>query len=198
MILTGSLIALLYGITSGGVLHAWSSGAVIASIVVGLCGTTVFSVYEEFWAKEPMIPLRIFKNPTAGAAYVSAFVLGFVLWAMQYYLILYVSSLTITTGIQRSDHLKQFLVTREHSLVGSGVSILPGTLFVPVSAVVGGFIISKLQRFRTVNSVSWLLVTIGFSLMTQLKIDSPRRNQFGFQVIYAIGGGVVSLSAIDM
>jgi hypothetical protein len=27
--------------------------------------------------------------------------------------------------------------------------------------------------------------------MTQLKIDSPRRNQFGFQVIYAIGGGVV-------
>lgn len=28
--------------------------------------------------------------------------------------------------------------------------------------------------------------------MTQLKIDSPKRNQFGFQVIYAIGGGVVS------
>lgn len=39
-----------------------------------------------------MIPLRIFKNRTAGAAYVSAFVLGFVLWAMQYYLILYVGS----------------------------------------------------------------------------------------------------------
>jgi hypothetical protein len=79
-LLTGSLISLLYGITSGGVLHDWDSGAVIASIVVGFCGTAVFLVYEEFWAKEPMIPLRIFKNRTAGAAYVSTFVLGFVLW----------------------------------------------------------------------------------------------------------------------
>ncbi|KAH7387011.1 major facilitator superfamily domain-containing protein [Phaeosphaeria sp. MPI-PUGE-AT-0046c] len=173
VILTGSLIALLYGITSGGVLHAWKSGTVIASIAVGLSGTVVFSVHEGLWAKEPVIPLRIFKSRTAGSAYVGAFSLGFVLWAMQYYLILY------------------FLVTKEHSLLGAGVCILPGTLFVPVSAVVGGFIISKLQKFRTVNSVSWLLVTVGFSLMTRLSIASPSRNMFGFQVIYAIGAGVL-------
>jgi hypothetical protein len=105
VVLTGSLIALLYGITSGGVLHAWSSGAVIASIVVGLSGIAVFSVYEELWAKEPIIPLRIFKNRTAGVAYVGTFVLGFVLWAMQYYLILYVSSPTFTAVRQQSDHL---------------------------------------------------------------------------------------------
>ena len=86
------MISLLYGITSGGVLNPWKSAAVIASIVVGICGTAVFLIYEEYWAKEPMIPLRIFKNRTAGAAYVSTFVLGFVLWAMQYYLILYVGS----------------------------------------------------------------------------------------------------------
>lgn len=88
--MTSSLISLLYGITSGGVLHSWNSAAVITSIVIGTCGTAVFLLYEELFAKEPMIPLRIFKNRSAAAAYVSAFVLGFVLWAMQYYLILYV------------------------------------------------------------------------------------------------------------
>jgi hypothetical protein len=71
------------------------------------------------------------------------------------------------------------------------VSILPGTAFIPVAAVGGGIIISKMQRFRTVNSIAWLLVTIGFSLMTQLKIDSHKGIQYGFQVIQAIGGGMV-------
>lgn len=104
VILTGSLIALLYGITSGGVLHAWNSGAVIASIAVGLSGTVLFLVHEELWAKNPIIPSRIFKNRTAGSAYVGAFILGFVLWAMQYYLILYVSYLTLIAAEQQSDY----------------------------------------------------------------------------------------------
>jgi hypothetical protein len=95
LILTVSLIAMLYGITSGGVIHAWSSGAVIACIAVGLSGIVLFTLHEALWAKEPIIPLRIFKNRTAGSAYTGAFILGFVLWAMQYYLILYVSSVTI-------------------------------------------------------------------------------------------------------
>lgn len=88
--LTGSLISLLYGVTSGGVLQPWKSASVISTIVLGVLGTAVFVLYEHYFATEPMIPLRIFSNRTAGAAYFSSFVLGFVLWAMQYYLILYV------------------------------------------------------------------------------------------------------------
>jgi hypothetical protein len=78
------------------------------------------------------------------------------------------------------------------------VAILPGTVIVPVTAVVGGLIISKTQRFRTVNSIAWLLVTIGFSLMTQLTIDCNKGIQYGFQVIYALGGGVVRYLYIVM
>lgn len=126
VILTGSLIALLYGITSGGVLHAWNSGAVIASVAVGLSGTVVFSVYEELWAKEPVIPLRIFKSRTAGSAYVGAFSLGFVLWAMQYYLILYVSSLTLIAAEQQSDHWNTVSCYKRTFLTGSWSMYPPG------------------------------------------------------------------------
>jgi hypothetical protein len=94
VILTGSLISLLFGVTSGGVLSPWDSASVISSIVIGVLGTIVFLFYEWKIAAEPMIPLRIFGNRTAGSAYVSCFVLGFVLWAMQYYLILYVSKVS--------------------------------------------------------------------------------------------------------
>jgi len=92
LILTASLISLLYGVTSDGVLQPWDSAVVIFTIVIGTCGITCFLLYEAYFAKEPMIPLRIFSSRTAGAAYISSFILGFVLWAMQYYLILYVRS----------------------------------------------------------------------------------------------------------
>lgn len=82
-------------------------------------------------------------------------------------------------------------MTKRHSLVGAGVSILPGTIVVPVTAAAGGVLITKLQKFKTVNSASWLFVTVGFALMTQLKVDSNKGVQYGFQIIYAIGAGVV-------
>ncbi|KAN0092489.1 MFS general substrate transporter [Hyaloscypha variabilis] len=173
LILTASLISLLYGVTSGGVLQPWDSAVVIFTIVIGTCGITCFLLYEAYFAKEPMIPLRIFSSRTAGAAYISSFILGFVLWAMQYYLILY------------------FLVAQSRSLLASGISILPGTVFVPLTAIAGGLIITKLQRFRSVNSIAWVFMTVGFSLMTQLRVESSKARQYGFQVIYAIGGGVL-------
>lgn len=89
--LSASLISLLYGVTSGGVLQPWRSASVISTTILGGLGVLVFLLYEQYVTSEPMIPLRIFSNRTAGAAYFSSFILGFVLWAMQYYLILYVS-----------------------------------------------------------------------------------------------------------
>jgi hypothetical protein len=85
----------------------------------------------------------------------------------------------------------QFLVSQNQSLVGAGISILPGTTFVPITAIIGSLIISKLQKFRTINSIAWLFVVVGFSLMTQLKVHSNKAMQYGFQVIYAVGAGVV-------
>ncbi|EPE33260.1 MFS general substrate transporter [Glarea lozoyensis ATCC 20868] len=173
VVLTGSLISLLYGITSGGVIHPWDSGRVIASIVIAAFGLTVFLFYEHKYAKEPMIPLRIFASRTAAAAFVASFSLGFDLWAMQYYLIQY------------------FLVTKRRSLVGAGVSILPGTVLVPFMAVAGGLLITKLQKFKAVNTAAWFFTTLGFALMTQLKIDSNKGVQYGFQIVYAFGAGVL-------
>lgn len=194
--LTASLISLLYGVTSGGVLHPWRSASVISTIVVGTFGCVMFLLYEGFVASEPMIPLRIFSNRTAGSAYFSSFILGFVLWAMQYYLILYVRYLDYFqldfVSLWLTCLSMQFLVAQNQSLLSAGISILPGTVFVPVTAIVGGLLISKLQKFKTVNSVAWVLVTIGFASMTQLRVESSKAKQYGLQVIYALGGGVVS------
>ena len=83
-----------------------------------------------------------------------------------------------------------------HSLLGSAVAMLPGTVTVPAFAVVSGIIIAKTYRFKITNSFGWALLTIGFSLMTTLSRTSNPGKQFGFQIIYGIGGGIVFVSRI--
>jgi hypothetical protein len=90
LILTGSLIGLLYGVSGGGVLHSWNSVNILCALVFGAVGIAVFALYEIGVAPHPMMPMRIFYNRTAASALLSSMVNGVILWAMIYYLILYV------------------------------------------------------------------------------------------------------------
>lgn len=61
-IFTVSSTAFLFGITTGGIMHPWSSWRVLASVLVGAAGMAVFGVYEFTVAKQPIISRRIFNN----------------------------------------------------------------------------------------------------------------------------------------
>ena len=95
VVLVGSSISLLYGITTAGVLHPWVSAQSIIPLVVGVVGLALFVVYQGLWARNPLMPLRIFSRRTAAAGYISTFFHGFIVWAMSYLLILYVSDIPL-------------------------------------------------------------------------------------------------------
>jgi len=73
--------------------------------------------------------------------------------------------------------------------------MLPGSLTLPLSAVVASIIVAKTYKFKILNIVGWALTTLGFALMTTLSATSNGK-QFGFQVLYGIGGGVVFLTRL--
>lgn len=74
--------------------------------------------------------------------------------------------------------------------------MLPGTAVAPPSAALGGFIVSKTKRFRIMNNVAWAFLTTGFALMTILSPESSKVFQFGPQVIYGIGGGILYMGRL--
>jgi hypothetical protein len=92
IILTGSLIGVLYGVTSGGVIYSWSSANIISALVIGSCGIALTMFYEGFLTKVPMIPPRIFRSRTAALGYFITWCQAVVLWAYAYFITLYVSS----------------------------------------------------------------------------------------------------------
>jgi hypothetical protein len=92
-----SLGPLLYAVTTGGAIHAWTSVTILSLLVLGLVGLAAFLIYEGLFAKKPMVPLRIFRNITAISGFLSAWIQAVLIWAVGYYLVLYVR-LTITNS----------------------------------------------------------------------------------------------------
>lgn len=59
----GGLLIFLMGLSWGGSLHPWSDPAVIATIVVGGATLVAFGFWEAMGnPKEPLMPVRLFKN----------------------------------------------------------------------------------------------------------------------------------------
>jgi Fungal trichothecene efflux pump (TRI12) len=90
VVFVGSTTSFLFGLTAGGVLFPWSSGNVLAPLIIGIFGWVGFWAYEDYVAKEPMMPMRIFKERTAFAGYLGTWVHGIILWSLIYYLLLWV------------------------------------------------------------------------------------------------------------
>lgn len=171
--LTGSLVSLLYGITAGGVLHPWVSANILVALLVGVVGVIVFLIYEHYGTQQPMIPLRIFRDRTAASGYLTTWAHALVLWAINYYLILY------------------FLISQEKSLMGAAISTLPGSATIPFIAAAAGVVMQINKHFMPHNIVGWVLITTAMGLLSSLRADSGRGAQYSFQILYGVGGGII-------
>jgi len=94
-ILSGSTSGIIFGLTSGGTVHPWASVRVLAPLVIGGGGLVLFGWYEEYVAGRhglglPFIPLRLASTRTAASGFLNVFLHAIVVWAISYYLLLYV------------------------------------------------------------------------------------------------------------
>lgn len=65
----------IIGLSSGGVLHPWTTANVIAPIVVGFALLVAFGIYETVRPlKEPLVPMHLFKE--------RGYVVSVLLWAL--------------------------------------------------------------------------------------------------------------------
>jgi len=92
VVFVASTTSFLFGLTAGGVLFPWKSPNVIVPLVLGIFGLVGFWIIEDYLVKEPMMPMRVFKERTAFAGYVGTWAHGIILWSLIYYMLLWVFS----------------------------------------------------------------------------------------------------------
>ncbi|KAB5540347.1 major facilitator superfamily domain-containing protein [Coniochaeta sp. 2T2.1] len=178
VLVTGSLVAMLYALFSGGILAPWSSGQILAPLLIGFAGLCIFVLHEMFLAGKyfkaaPLIPMRLFNNRSAAAAFTIVLVHGIVISTIVYDYTIY---LFIIGGVD---------------LIGLAVRSLPTAIIPLGSAGVASVLITKAGSFKWFNVAGLCILLIGMAMLHTLKGTSPLGDQVGFQVIYSIGLGIL-------
>jgi EmrB/QacA subfamily drug resistance transporter len=149
--LTGGLFLLVYGLLRGND-EGWSSAPIVASLGAAAALLCAFVAVEARVA-HPMLPLRFFRNPSFTGAQVAAFGISASLFAMWFYMTLYLQQILGLSAIE------------------AGLVYVPGTL---LNFLVAGSMASVGQTVsaRVLIAAGLALVGAGQALLTLLGVDS--------------------------
>ncbi len=138
-----------------------------------LCGAglVAFVAYEEYFAAEPMIRTRVFKNRTAAVSYFGSFMHGLVLWCSLYYLPLY------------------YEAVHGYSPLIAGVALFPETFTVAPAAMAVGVAVSVTGRYRWAVWTGWFLTTLGGGLLILMDVDTSIPEWIFLNLVFGLGTG---------
>jgi MFS family permease/ubiquinone/menaquinone biosynthesis C-methylase UbiE len=178
-IFTCSVTSVLLGLVMGGVVFPWGSANIIVPLVLGFLGWAVFHWYESTkFCNHPMVPSRLFGKRTSSAGFFMAFdgalLLYWVIWFLPVYF----------QGVLGASPL------------GSGVDQLPLNMFLVPSGIVAGGSISKTGKYKPQHFVGFTLISVGVGLFTLLHTGSHKAAWVCFQIIAAIGLGIILVAVL--
>ena len=150
VIFTVSMVFLLIGLTYKQ-FGEWTDPTVGGFILIGIVGTLLF-IFAESRAKEPIIPLHLWKGRTYSATMVTVFFAAFAFFGAIVFL------------------PRWFQVVEGFSPTNSGLAALPLMVGLIFSSIVSGLVVSRTGRYK------WLIVgsvlVMGFAVF--LMTTSPR------------------------
>jgi EmrB/QacA subfamily drug resistance transporter len=167
-----SVVSLLLGTVWGGTDYPWLSVQIIGLFATAIIGALLF-VWREHYAKEPIIPLGLFKNDIFTVSSLLSFVIGIVMFGALIFLPQY-----------------QQLV-RGDSATKSGLMLLPMVAGLMSASVTSGRLISKSGRYRRFPIVGTAILTLAFWLFSHIAVDTNRVVLGVWMAILGMGIGMV-------
>lgn len=174
-----SVVSLILTTSWGGNTYDWDSPVIIGLIIAAIVGAIIF-VFVESRAKEPLIPLYLFKNRNFNIATLAGlFIMTSMMGALSY----------LPTYLQIVDGL---------SATAAGYMTLPMMLGVFSTSTVSGILASKTGRYKWMPVASCLIAAAGLALLSTLTIDTTLLTIgcFLFVLGFGIGFGMQTLVLI--
>jgi EmrB/QacA subfamily drug resistance transporter len=161
VIFTISTALLLIGLTQKGLrdpathqLYDWTAPTVGGLILIGLIGLVLF-VFAEARAKEPIVPLHLFRIRTYASSMVSTFFAAFAFFGAIIFL------------------PRWFQIVQGFSPTTSGLAVLPLVVGLIGSSVGSGLIVARTGRYKWLLVGAIALMGVAMLFMTQLRADTP-------------------------
>ena len=156
----------------GGTTYPWSSPMSIGLIVVTLLAVVLFVVAESK-AREPVLPMRLFRQQTFVITSTVGLIVGFALFGSVTYFPLY---LQVVKGV---------------SPTASGMQMIPMMGGMLVTSIVSGQLISRTGRYKIFPIVGTAVMTLGLFLLSRLTAQSTNVTASLLLLVLGVGLGLV-------
>jgi EmrB/QacA subfamily drug resistance transporter len=172
LLLAVGLTSIVLVTTLGGTTYDWGSAEIVGLGVLGVLALVAFAVAERR-AAEPILPLRLFRNPVFRITSAVGFVVGFALFGALTYLPLFQQ------------------VVRGLSPTASGLQLVPLMAGLLVSSIGSGQIISRTGRYKAFPIAGTAISAVGMLLLTRLDATTSTSVAALYMLVLGFGLGLV-------
>jgi EmrB/QacA subfamily drug resistance transporter len=170
-VLAGGLAAVVLFTSLGGTTYAWGSAEIVGMAVAGALLLALFPLIER-GAREPILPLELFRNAVFSATSAIGFIVGLALFGSVTYLPLYLQ------------------IVKGHSPTASGLMLTPMMGGLLVTSIVSGNLISRFGRYRPFPIAGTAIMTVAVYLLSRLGVSTPTWQAALFMLILGFGLGM--------
>ena len=170
-LLTAGLSTGLLATVWGGTQYPWASAEIVGLFAVSVVLLVVFVAWERR-AREPILPLDLFRNRTFAASQVALFFIGAAMFATILYVPLFVQGVL------------------GESATSSGAILTPLMLALIGASVAAGQLVSRTGRYKAVLLTSPVVLAVGFWLLSRLDAHSTLHETTRDMIVVGLGLGL--------
>ena len=172
VLLAVGVSTLLIWVSMGGTQFEWDSATSIALIVGAGVALAAF-IAVEFFVKEPIVPMSLFRNRTFTLSVIASIAIGVSMFATSVFLAQY------------------FQLARGATPTESGLMTIPMIIGQMGASIIIGQLVSRFGKWKAWMVLGSVLAVIGVSLMSTLRYDTPFSLVAVYMFVLGAGLGMV-------
>jgi EmrB/QacA subfamily drug resistance transporter len=177
VLLVAAVTAVVLATTWGGTTYPWGSAQIVGLAAAAAVLLGLFLAWEAR-TTEPILPLRLFRNPIFTVAVAITLLIGLALFGAVVYL---------------PEYLQ---VVQGASAIRSGLELMPLTLGIVVASAGSGQVISRIGRYKVFPIIGAALLTVGFWLLTHIQVGTSTAVLSCWMVVVGLGIGCIMQVAV--
>jgi len=150
--------------------YGWTEGWALVLLITAIAGIAVF-YFVERRAEEPIIPMRLFRNPVFSVGGLYAFLAGIAMFGVIIFLPLYLQAV------------------KGYSATQSGLAMTPAIVGILVSSIVCGRMLDKTGRYKIFPIIGGVLLVASLALLSTLAVNTNYWLLAGYMLIFGLGLG---------
>jgi EmrB/QacA subfamily drug resistance transporter len=167
-----ALVAVLLATTWGGTTYPWDSWQIVSLYAAGVVVLIGFLV-NEYYAAEPVLPLRLWKNSVFTLSNVSNMAIAMTMFGAIFFIPVYAQGVI---GV---------------NVTNSGAVLIPLTASMIVVSIVVGRLITRTGRYKGFMLAGLLVMAGGYFLLTRLEYGSTQTDLTLDMIVVGLGLGAV-------